>query len=192
MSIDNFKRIVSSIEPEDIVTECLYRKYVYAIPSDAEYRSYLEIIALDYPDAELIAIMGSGNWSFSLNPDKGFRPFSKESDIDVVLICNESFHKTWEELRDYHRDNYYQLSQQKRSKLKRSGENVYSGFISPKWISDRASPVRFAYEVNANKYSNKAVGYRRVNMMYFKNTEEAVDYYVRGFRKAKGRIKNGL
>jgi hypothetical protein len=192
MSIENFKQIITSIEPEDLAEECLYREYVYAIPSGGEYKSYIDAISADYSEAEHIAIMGSGNCGFSLNPKRKFREFCIESDIDVVIVCGDTFHKTWEELRSFHRENYYLLNYRQQSQVKRNGENVYSGFITPKWISNRASPARFEYEVNTNKYSNDAVGYRDVNMMYFKNTKEAVDYYVRGFRLAKGVINNEL
>lgn len=182
---EEFKKIISSSEPETIVTECLYRDYIYAIPSAADYRSYLDIIAEDYPRAVHIAIMGSANWCFSLNPEKNFRPFCEDSDIDIVIVCRDSFEKTWDELRIYHRNNYYSLNSQAREKLKRNGENVYSGFITPKWISDKRSPIRFSYEINTNKYSNTYVRYRKVNMMFFKNITEAIDYYVRGFRLAR-------
>lgn len=185
MTVEQFKLLISSGEPEDIVKECLYRNFVHAIPTITEYRSYLDIVAADYPNAEHIAIMGSGNWCFSLNPEKKFRHFCAESDIDIVIVCKDSFDKTWDELRDYHRSNYYLLSFHDRERLKRNGENVYAGFITPKWILDRRSSIRFTYELNINKYSNEYVKYRKVNMMYFKNTTEAIDYYVRGFRIAR-------
>lgn len=192
MSIDNFKKILSSLEPEEIVEECLYRNYVHAIPKKNEYKEYINLILSDYKNAEHVAIMGSGNWCYSLNPDKNLRPFGDDSDIDIAIICSDSFNATWVEMRSYHRNNYYQLSHHQKTKIKRNGENVYSGFITPKWISNKASPTRFRYEVNSNKYSNKSVDYKPVNMMYFKNKIEVIDYYVRGFRLAKGALKNGL
>jgi hypothetical protein len=192
MNIDSFKRVISDVELEDLVEECLYRGFTHVIPTASDYKDYLRLISSDYKCAEHIAIMGSGNWGYSLNPEKYLRPFSNDSDIDVVIICYQSFCETWKELRDYHRKNYYLLSPSQRTKLKRNGENVYSGFISPKWIADKKSPVRFFYEVNSNKYSNRHVGYRAVNMMYFKNKVEAIDYYVRGFRLAKGAINDGI
>lgn len=129
--------------------------------------------------------MGSGNWAYSLNPKKNFSLYSEQSDIDVVVICEKTFNRTWDALRTYHRTNYYLLSTPEKERLRRNGENVYSGFITPKWIPDKKAKLRFEYEVNTNKYSDENVQYREVNMMYFKNINEVIDYYVRGFSRAK-------
>lgn len=192
MSIEDFKKIISIQDPKDTVEECLFRPFTHAIPNKNDYSAYTGLISCDYKQAEHIAIMGSGNWGYSLNPDKILRPFCDNSDIDLVIICYATFIKTWNELRNYHRKNYYLLNEDQRKKIKRNGENVYSGFVSPKWIFDRRSPMRFAYEINSNRYANEYVNYRTVNMMYFKNTEETIDYYARGFRSAKEAIKNGI
>lgn len=66
--------------------------------------------------------------------------------------------------------------------LRRNGENVYSGFISLKWISDYKVPDRIDYEEMVDSYSNKIVNYKKVNLMYFRNETELVDYYIRSFR----------
>jgi len=188
MNIEDFKKILVSDNSIDIVKKYLYHDSIHAISDDDEYAGYINCIGSDYIDADHISVMGSANWCFSLHPEKKFRPFNDKSDIDIVIVCLRSFMETWEELRGYHRNNYYLLSQFDRNKLRRNGENVYSGFISPKWIVDKTSKLRFKYEIKTNSYSNKIVGYRKVNMMYFKNTTEAIDYYVRGFRLAKNRI----
>jgi hypothetical protein len=188
MSLEDFKKIITSGDIKSIVEECLNRDIVHAIPTKSEYANYINTIKLDHSSASHIAIMGSGNWCYSLNPDKKFRAFHKGSDIDIVIICEESFHQTWSDLREHHRKEYYFLSFEQKSKLKRNGENVYSGFVTPKWITDKASKALFEHELRCNNYSNKIVGYRKVNMMYFKNKIETVDYYTRGFRLALGRL----
>ncbi|NIB42109.1 hypothetical protein HBA55_21060 [Pseudomaricurvus alkylphenolicus] len=192
MEVKDFKSTISQFEPEVLTRECLYRDYVHALPEAVRYAEYINAISSDYVNSDHIAIMGSGNWGYSLNPEKSFRPFCEKSDIDVVIICPETFHEVWEELRDYHRSKYYMLNRYQRLALKRNGENVYSGFITPKWIPNKASPTRFQYDINTNNYSNESVGYRQVNMMFFKNQTEAIDYYVRGFRLAKRAIRDGL
>ena len=184
MTLEQFLTLVRSADPMDLVTESLHRDFVHAIPDESKYRTFVDKVRLDYPSSERIAIMGSGNWKFSLNPRKNFSEYHAKSDIDVAVICRESFEQTWEELRTYHRKNFYLLPKDQKEVLKRNGENVYSGFVSPKWIPEKSN-VKFAYTLNTNKYSNDVIGFRSVAMMYFKNQDEAVDYYIRGFLQAK-------
>jgi hypothetical protein len=186
MTLEDFLELVKSTNPIDLATESLHRNFVHAIPDDAMYKAFLDGVRGDHPMSEHIAIMGSGNWKFSLNPDKNFSEYNIHSDIDVAIVCRASFEQTWEELRAYHRKNFYLLPFSSKCQLKRNGENVYSGFVSPKWIPGK-SLAKFVYSLNRNKYSNEIVGFRSVNMMYFKNQDEALDYYVRGFLLAQKR-----
>lgn len=184
MTLEDFLALVRSANPIDLAAESLHRNFVHAIPDESMYKSFLDEVKVDYPLSEHIAIMGSGNWKFSLNPDKHFTEYHIKSDIDIAIICRASFERAWDELRKYHRQNYYRLRTEGKIQLKRNGENVYSGFVSPKWILGKSS-VKFEYALNSNKYSNEIIGYRSVNMMYFKNLDEALDYYRRGFRLAR-------
>ncbi len=189
MEINEFKDLIKDNEPLELAKQFLYQDSVFAISSKNEYERFLDEIRVDYSDNEHISIVGSGNWKYSLNPEKGlFREFNRRSDVDIVIISRNYFDSLWERLRDFHRNRYYSLSFHAKEKLKRNGQNVYSGFITPKWIPNPTSPLRLEYEININKYSNKSIGYRSVNMMFFKNEEEVLDYYVRGFRIAKRRI----
>ncbi|MDO8811361.1 MAG: hypothetical protein Q7J38_04955 [Gallionella sp.] len=180
MTLEEFLAFVRSANPIGLATESLHRDFVHAIPDESKYKDFLDKVRVDYPSSEHIAIMGSGNWKFSLNPDKNFSEYHIKSDIDIAIICRASFEKTWDELREYHRKNYYLLPYRQKEMLKRNGENIYSGFISPKWIPEK-STAKFIYTLNKNKYSNDVIGFRNVNMMYFKNKDEALDYYTRGF-----------
>lgn len=191
MTLKEFLTLVQSGNPIELATECLHRNFVHAIPDEAKYAAFLEKVKVDYPSAERIAIMGSGNWKFSLNPEKNFSAYHSKSDIDIAIICRASFEQTWMELREYHRKHFYFLPYKTKETLKRNGENVYSGFISPKWIPGK-SAVKFQYDLNKNKYSDGVIGFRTVNMMYFKNQDEVLDYYIRGFLLAQKGNNNGL
>ena len=184
MTLEDFLALVRLANPIDLAAESLHRNFVHAIPDELMYKSFLDEVKVDYPLSEHIAIMGSGNWKFSLNPKENFSEFHDKSDIDIVIICRASFEQVWDVLRKYHRQNFYLLPRDSRIQLKRSGENIYSGFVSPKWIPGK-SIANFICALNSNKYSNEIIGYRSVNMMYFKNSDEALDYYVRGFRLAQ-------
>lgn len=184
MKLKEFTKFIQSTNPKDIVEESLHRDFVHAIPDTSKYKTYIANIKSDYPQSVHVAIMGSGNWKYSLNPYKNFSEYHIKSDIDIVIICPESYKKTWDELRVYHRKNFYFISDLQKQELLKFGENVYSGFICPKWIPGKSS-VKLEYALNTNKYSNEEVAFRNVNMMYFKNMDEALDYYIRGFRLVK-------
>lgn len=187
---EEFKNQLSSTSPLELAEKWINNDTIHAFSNAKEYVDYLELILNDYPESEKAVITGSGNWCYSLNPKKNFSKFHKGSDIDVSIVSEEYFSKTWEELRLYHRENYYLIGKSRKDDLNRNGQNVYSGFVTPKWIPNKKSKTRFQYEINVDKYSNKHVDYRAVNMMFFKNNEEMADYYIRGIRIAQSRLKN--
>ena len=133
--------------------------------------------------------MGSGNWGFSLHPDKALREFGATSDIDIAVISAEQFHKTWEELRRVHRSLWYTFPFGVRAKLRRNAEDVYSGFITPAWIPGPQSELRFRFKLILNRLRDKSIDFKPVKMLFFKNNDEAIDYYKRGFLLAKRKVE---
>ncbi|WP_324708730.1 hypothetical protein [Pseudomonas fragi] len=184
MDVEEFKKYIRSQSPASIAEELLMKPTVHALSCENEYQAYKQIIKAEHPNSFHIAVVGSGGWKFSLNPYNNLREFRDKSDIDIAVICAESFLNTWDAMRDHHRNNYYSLNNDSRTALKRAGENVYAGFITPKWINSRSSAVRREYDKRTNNYSNSAVKFKAVNMMYFRNMDETIDYYVRGIRIA--------
>jgi hypothetical protein len=120
-----------------------------------------------------------------LNPDKNFREFGEHSDVDVAIVSSAQFHLLWEEMRLNHRRYYYALSEAQKLSLRRNSENVYGGFISPNWIPKRSLIQTYKYKQLLNTLSDKEVRFSKVKMLFFKNTDEAIDYYARGFRAAR-------
>ncbi len=181
MNLEEIKQHIKSHRVEESVEYFLYRDVIPVFNNGHEYEQYKQLVKQAHPDADLIIIGGSGNWGYSFNPTKLFRPFSQDSDIDLVIVSKNDFLHSWEKLRKYHRENWYRIGPANQSALRRSGENVYSGFVTLKWIPDMFSPHRIEYEELVNGYSIKPVGFRDVNLMYFKNRVELVDYYKRSF-----------
>lgn len=184
MDVEEFIRFIRSDSPTSIAEALLFKSHIHVLPSEEDYIQYKNMVIADHVSAHHVAVVGSGNWKFSLAPEKNLKEFHEKSDIDIAIICAESYLQTWDELRKHHRDNYYTLNHAKRQALKRFGENVYSGFATPKWMPSLRSELKQRYQKLTNKYSTREVGYKSVNMMYFRNTEEAIDYYVRGIRNA--------
>ncbi len=186
MTLDAIRAYINTHDIKEAVEYFLFRESIPAIPVPEEYEKYRKHVGVDHPKAKRVLIGGSGNWGFSFNPTKLYRPFGDMSDIDLVVVSASDFLNSWNNMREYHRKNWHLIGFENQNALRRSGENVYSGFITPKWIPDIKSPFRIKYEEMVNSYSNHLVGYKEVNLMYFRNDTELVDYYTRSFRIVRG------
>lgn len=185
MTKEEFISQIGGTDPAELAREFLMAETVCLFTNASMYAAFKAKVAMMIASIEHIAVVGSGNWRYSLNPDKNFREFGNHSDVDVAIISRERFTEYWEEMRMQHREHFYALRYEDRQRLRRSGENVYSGFISPTWIPNRDRGKNYEYKRMLNALSDKAVRFLQVKMLFFKNEVEAVDYYARGFQKAK-------
>ena len=160
-----------------------------AFDSAEHYRWFTRLVQQEVGGNPEVAVVGTGNWKYSLNPNKGFKTFDDKSDIDVAVVSPELFHVTWDELRQVHRKTWYAINKTAKESLLRNGENVYCGFVSPKWIPGPTNGFRYEHLSMLNRLSNQSPGKREVKMIFFKNSSEAIDYYRRGFQLAKWSIK---
>lgn len=188
VELDEFCKMIRGKSASALADDFLKRNVVAAFPDEQRYQQYKAAVTVRYPNAESVVVAGTANWLFSLNPNKGFKTFDKSSDVDTVVVSNHHFLEAWEEVRKFHRTRGYSLPREVQDRLRRNGENVYSGFVSPTWIPDQANRFRYDHERALNALSNKDVEFKPVKMLFFRNWTEAVDYYGRGFRIAKGKI----
>ncbi|WP_123028657.1 hypothetical protein [Mycolicibacterium stellerae] len=52
-------------------------------------------------DPAAVQLVGSARLGYSLNPDKNFKTFDAESDLDIAIISPEIFELTWVEIRSF-------------------------------------------------------------------------------------------
>jgi hypothetical protein len=171
---------VAAVGPEATVEELLDVQTVVACKTAQDYAAFRGSVQAAYPNGNEVFIAGSGNWGFSLRPQNNLRPFGDHSDIDVGVIHDHWFQLTWEELRSYHRQFFYKMPKSVQTELRRRGEDVYSGFVSPRWIPQKGHNFRFAHTKVLNALTSHLVGFRPVKMLFLKTRVEAVDYYKRG------------
>ena len=162
---------------------------VHALGSAKAYSVFREKVTRYLPLAESVAIVGSGNWRYSLNPKKLLNEFHTKSDIDVAVVSSEMFHETWDSIRRLHRDRWYTLDGEARDRLLRNGQNVYAGFACPTWLPVLGHPLVYAFKSMLGKLSGPEVGYREVKMYYYKSEIEMLDYYRRGFMNARRELR---
>lgn len=184
-NLQDFKKDLVESEPSQLVEKWIQTAKPHAFSKVETYDNFTQIIKGDWPESELIQIAGSGNWRYSLNPKNTFREFNSKSDIDVIVVSSKYFHETWQELRLLHRKKWYQWGTSTRDQVMRTGQNIYCGFMTPKYIPDVSNQIRFDFLRKCNTYSSSLVGYREVNLMFFKSIEDTIDYYIRSIRLAQ-------
>jgi hypothetical protein len=166
---------------EEAVEHVLNSEVVAACVEKDHYVRFRDNVHLAFPTCERAIIAGSGNWGFSMKPDFLGRAFSADSDVDLAVIDINLFGRTWDEMREFHRNSWYEMSHRDREKLRRNAENIYCGFASPKWIPNRKNAFRFDCLRKLDHLTSFLVGNRTVNAFFFRNLGEAIDYYKRGF-----------
>lgn len=186
-NLTDFKNFLKTSTPEDILNNFIENQNLVCC-NQKDFVNFKGLVTQSFSGVEDVIIMGSGNYGYSLNPRNDFSLFHEGSDIDVAIISYKEFHDTWDELRHYHRSKWYELGDFKKTQLKRNGENVYSGFISPKWIPETKNKLRFRFIDTIAKMPGHIFGYRDINMLFFKSKEELKDYYKRGITIAKGKL----
>ncbi|MDH5561534.1 MAG: hypothetical protein OEY59_11855 [Deltaproteobacteria bacterium] len=180
-----FLAAVKGTPATDLVEQWLHNPLPHVFSDLPSRDRFFGAIKTDWPEISEIQCAGTSNWKYSLNPHKSFRLFSELSDIDVIAISEELFNTTWERMRILHRQRWYELPFFKREGLRRNGENIYSGFVCPKWIPSQHDALRFRFLTCLDRYSIAEVGFRSVNMFFFKNKYEVIDYYRRSVEIAK-------
>lgn len=187
-SLEQFSKDIINADPRELINRWIFSEHPHAFANHDEYIFFREKILKDWPESDVIAVAGSGNWRYSLNPRNDFREFHPGSDIDVIVISQKYFERTWMELRLTHKKFWIRWGAGQRESILRTGQNVYCGFVSPKHIPDHYNRYKFEFLKKCNSYSMDLIGYREVNLMFFKSLEETIDYYTRGVRLAKGKL----
>jgi hypothetical protein len=189
MEREEFFNELRSRAAEDLARFYFEREEIVAFDGRESYLSFKNFVMNELVEAEYVAVVGTGNWRFSLNPDKDFKAFDEKSDIDLAVISIKRFNDAWEEIRKVHRTRWYRVTSEAKQQLRRNGENVYAGFVTPSWIPDPTSVIRYDHKALLNRLSNRSPGRREVKLFYFKNDIEALDYYKRGFIVAQKRVR---
>ncbi|MCA6467573.1 MAG: hypothetical protein IM552_06190 [Chitinophagaceae bacterium] len=190
MDLPEFKVQIRKCDPRKLAREMIERAEVHALDGQSAYDAFRASIARELPEAEYIALAGSGNWGFSLNPRKLWTPFNEHSDIDVVVISNNLFSSTWDVVRALERSNWHLFTDNQRRTLGDVIDDIYAGFVSPPMtlpLDSNKKFHQFRYRFNSmlNRLSGAHIGYRKVTMRYFRNMVEAADYYSRSIRSAR-------
>ena len=124
-SLDRYKEDLRILSPIQIV-----RKHIIygesCILSQHKYFDLRSEIAEHFQlHPNEVLVVGSAKLGFSLAPDKLYRPFCDESDIDVVIVSSRLFDEIWKTVFSYSDEGGYWPEQ------KEFTEYLFQGWIRP-------------------------------------------------------------
>lgn len=128
-----------------------------------------------------VLMVGSGKIGYSLSPQKKFKEFDEDSDIDIAVISSKLFEFIWEKLRHEYSIKYAR-------NYKDIASSIYRGFINEKDFTsiDEVRPVWNDKIDNANKeIQNKLSIYNPINYRIYRSWEDLEAYHISGLRKLK-------
>ena len=139
-------------------------------------------------DSRAIIITGSAGCGFSLNPNKNFRDFDEESDVDVALVSQYYFDISWRRLQTLGAT-LYRLTQKQKASVKDHKERlVYWGTIA----TDRILPILpFAKQWVAATETfghESPINSRDIKVRVYRDFESLRAYQTNGFYELRSGI----
>lgn len=189
MDFDAFRESILTHPTDDLLENWLNTERPAAFQNAEAYRSFRDAIAVEFPGATFIGVAGTANWRFSLNPQKGFKEFDRDSDIDTILVDRVAFDVCWDAIRERDRFTKYTRQDDEERPYRSAASSIYSGFVAPVWILESSVALRYEFRSKLNRVSRTAAGGRSVKALYFKSWPEVKDYYRRGVMLAKVKLK---
>lgn len=97
----NFKQDIVDLTPLDVIRKNIIYGHPAAI-DDSAYFALRSSVAEKYEiHPNEVLVVGSAKLGFSIAPNKRYRPFCDESDIDVVIVSDTLFSRIWRAVHDY-------------------------------------------------------------------------------------------
>jgi hypothetical protein len=98
MRAEEFRAMVIGSADADLLPHCLTsEEKPFVCNDDSKWTAFRQALidGVEGISAGDIRIVGSGRHGFSMKPRANFRPFSDESDIDVVVVNEKIFDQVW-------------------------------------------------------------------------------------------------
>lgn len=103
MDIDDFKNDLLSLDPVEVVRKDIIFGSPHAVDINKYYLLRRDVSKeYDIHPSEVL-LVGSGMLGFSIVPDKRYRAFCDESDLDIVILAPSLFDRMWSAVNSYRR-----------------------------------------------------------------------------------------
>lgn len=139
-------------------------------------------------DGKSITFTGSSCTGFSLNPNKNYKLFDDDSDIDIAIISNHYFDVSWHQLRNFGTERYGFTREQKASITDHVNRLIYWGTIATDKILE-ILPFGAAWIKELQLMAGYApTSGRDINIRIYKDFESLKAYHVNNLVNLKKKL----
>lgn len=187
VSVNEFRALLKSERPEDIVNDLLFRGVPYVFSArPADYGLLLRSLAqsLQVP-AEDMTLVGSGRTGFSLDPAQFGKPFGDHSDLDVVVVSPRLFDSVWLDIYRCRLPDRALTASVARARAEHR-TTVFYGRVVPHQLF-RVTPTAGRWKrafAGIARYPELAT--HEAHGMLFRSWEHATGYYSHGLTRLRG------
>jgi len=185
---EEFKQYVLNHKPDEIIDKYLLFGTPYIFRNDENVYFELQKEIEDYFCVKRgnVHIVGSSKLGFSISPQKRFRDWTIDSDIDIAIVDFNVFMKYWKEF--YHYNPKLKVrSEEEDKKFEQFSDYFRRGWLRPDLFPEKRADDLFHF---LNKIHGKYKYKVRVGIYadhFFFN-----EYNKRNIRQLKEEIKNGI
>lgn len=139
-----------------------------------------------------IILTGSGKLGFSIAPNKNYKNFNEDSDIDLAIVSNRLFEKYWYELLDFN------INANRRTKEENKLYYKFINYLFKGWI--RPDKFPFAYDgkrewfefFNSLTHEIYEYGEHKISAGIYKNFTTFELYNKKNIDRIRNEIKTGI
>ena len=133
ISATDFARILKTENLESVVQEHIFQGETFVFSDHPElYDSLRGIVSHGVGlTSESVILVGSAKLGFSLDPSKFGAPFTRTSDLDLLVVSPKHFDELWIDFLRWHRENEENPGLLKSVNLNIHRRHIYWGRIHP-------------------------------------------------------------
>lgn len=191
--VRELKVAAAEMAPEAFVREHVLGGEAYVFRWLAEpYGQFRQGMArlLEVQEAD-VRLIGSGKLGFSLHEGRLLQAFRPNSDLDLAVVASGLFDATALELRTS-AGTLALAGEEERRRLRRSKENVFSGYLRPDQLPLGCSLMREWFPRLAGPYAAEPARSHPVRAWLFKSWDHAQLCYVEHHQRVQEAIRRQL
>ena len=143
-------------------------------------------------DSKSIIITGSACTGFSLNPEKNYRDFNEQSDIDVAIVSSHFFDVSWLTLRNLGTKRYKLSVKQKAAIDDHVHRLIYWGTIGTDKLLDIMPYGKIWIKVLSDMSNNDFIDGREIKIRIYRNFESLNAYHMNNMKQLKNKNIGGV